>query len=142
MLGEIIYEAKGNVTGMRVLDVQRGIPKIESTISQNGDLRGTKITVMVTYWSIPRTSEEEGGKTVLYAEGQGFLMAKQSNETVTWTGQGIAHLIGDKRTDRGSVFFSTLSKGKLAFLNNTVGIFEYEANLGNGTVEGKVWEWK
>jgi len=123
MLGEIICEAKGNVTGMRVLDVQGGIPKIESTISQNGDLRGIKITVMVTYWSVPQTSEEEGGKTVLYAEGQGFLMTKNSNETATWTGQGIAHLMGDKRTDRGSVFFSTISKGKHAFLNNTVGVF-------------------
>jgi hypothetical protein len=146
MLGEIIYEAKGNVTGIRVLDVEGGIPKIETTISQNGKLRGTEITVMVTYVSIPRPSEvgigEGEGQTVLYAEGQGVLMTKDGTEMATWTGQGIAHSSGKKRTDRGSVFCCTSSKGKLAFLNNIVGVFEYEANLEDGTVEGKVWEWK
>ena len=82
------------------------------------------------------------GQTVLYAEGQGVLMTKDGSEMATWTGQGIAHLSGKKRTDRGSVFCRTSSKGKLAFLNNIVGVFEYEANLEDGTAEGKVWEWK
>jgi hypothetical protein len=60
----------------------------------------------------------------------------------TWTGQDIAHLSSNKRLDRGSVFCRTSSKGKLAFLNNIVGLFEYEANLEGGTAEGRVWEWK
>jgi hypothetical protein len=47
MLGEIIYEAKGKVTGVRVLSVEEGIPKIETTISQAGNLRGTEITLIV-----------------------------------------------------------------------------------------------
>jgi hypothetical protein len=29
ILGDLIYEAKGKVTGIRVLDVKGGIPKIE-----------------------------------------------------------------------------------------------------------------
>jgi hypothetical protein len=45
MLGEIIYEAKGKVTGLRVLSVEEGIPKIETTTSQTGDLRGTEISL-------------------------------------------------------------------------------------------------
>ena len=155
MLGEIIYEAKGKVTSLRVLSVEGGIPKIETTISQNGSLRGgTEITLTVTYWSAPRlSSSTEGqatggsgrgdvGQTVLYAEGQGVLMKKDGSEMATWTGQGIAHLSGNKRTDRGSVFCRTSSKGKLAFLNNIVGVFEYEANLEDGIAGGKVWEWK
>ncbi len=39
MLGDLIYEAKGKVTGIRVLDVEGGVPKVETTISQNGNLR-------------------------------------------------------------------------------------------------------
>ena len=38
MLGDLIYEAKGKVTGIRVLDVEGGVPKVETTISQNGNL--------------------------------------------------------------------------------------------------------
>jgi hypothetical protein len=150
MLGEIIYEAKGKVTGLRVLNVEEGIPKIETTISQTGDLRGTEISLIVTYWSVPRQVSPEGvgrereRQTVLYAEGQGVLMTKDGGgtETATWTGQGIAHINNQKRTDRGSVFCRTSSKGKLAFLNNVIGVFEYEADLGEGTAQGKVWEWK
>jgi hypothetical protein len=86
---------------VRVLSVEGGIPKIETTISQNGSLRGgTDITLTVTYWSVPRLSssievggEARGaGQTVLYAEGQGVLMTKDASEMATWTGQGIAHL--------------------------------------------------
>jgi hypothetical protein len=39
------------------------------------------------------------------------------------------------------LFFSTTSTGKLAFLNNMVGIFQYEVDtLGN--TSAKVWGWK
>jgi hypothetical protein len=69
-------------------------------------------------------------------------MTKAGSETATWTGQGIAHVSGNKRTHRGSVFCSTLSKRKLSFLNNIVDVFEYEANLEDGSAQGKVWEWK
>jgi len=42
---------------------------------------------------------------------------------------------------RGSVFYKTSSNGKLAFLNNMVGVFEAETDQsGNGVV--KIWEWK
>ena len=45
------------------------------------------------------------------------------------------------RTDRSSVFFKTRSTGKLAFLNNKIGVFEFEADE-NGNTNGKIWEWK
>lgn len=42
---------------------------------------------------------------------------------------------------RGSHFYRTSSNGKLAFLNNVVGVFESEIDVeGNGTE--KIWEWK
>jgi hypothetical protein len=136
MLGDLIYEAKGKITGYRVLDVEG--PKIEVTIAQNGTLKGgTEATDIVTYWSIPRP---EGA---YYAEGKGVFMVKDDpSEMATWTGQGIAHYSGQKRRDIGSVFCRTPSaRGKLAFLNNMVGVFEYETDeMGNSS--GKIWEWK
>jgi len=124
--------------------VEEGIPKIETTISQIENLRGTEITLIVTCLNIHRLPSEGigGEQTVFYAQGQGVLMTKDGTETGTWTGQDIDHIYGQKRTDRGSVFCRTFSKGKLAFVNNMVGVFEYEANLEHGTVEGKVWDWK
>jgi hypothetical protein len=136
MLGELIYEAKGKVTGYRVLDIEG--PKIEVTITQNGTLKGgIEATDIVTYWSIPRP----GG--AYYGEGKGVIMAKDDpSEMATWTGQGIAHYSGQKRRDIGSVFCRTSStSGKLAFLNNLVGVFEYEVDE-NGNSSGKIWEWK
>src|SRR5919108_3859181 len=132
MLGDLIYEAEGKVTNMRVISVEEGRPKIEVTISQNGLLKGVEVTSIVTYSSIPR---EQGG--AIYAEGQGIIMTKEDgnnggSETATWTGQGIAHYSGQTRRDVGSIFCRTSSNGKLAFLNNMVGVFEYEADE-NGT---------
>ena len=71
------------------------------------------------------------------------MLSKDGKETVTWTGQGIAHYSGQKRRDVGSVFCRTPSSttGKLAFLNNLVGVFEYEADE-TGNSEAKIWEWK
>jgi hypothetical protein len=52
VLGDLIYEAKGKITGYRVLGVEN--PKIEVTITQNGTLKGgIEATDTVTYWSIP-----------------------------------------------------------------------------------------
>ncbi|HZA70301.1 MAG TPA: hypothetical protein VE548_11435 [Nitrososphaeraceae archaeon] len=69
MLGDLIYEAKGKVTGYRVLDIEG--PKIEVTITQNGTLKGgIEAMDTVAYWSIPRL----GG--AYYAEGKGVFMAK------------------------------------------------------------------
>jgi len=41
----------------------------------------------------------------------------------------------------GTYFISTSSTGKLAFLNNVVGVFEAEIDPDWNVTE-KVWEWK
>jgi hypothetical protein len=80
MLGDLIYEAEGELMNMRVISVEEGRPKIEVTISQNGLLRGIEVTNIVTYSSIPR---EQGG--AIYTEGREVIMTKNSdsNETAT-----------------------------------------------------------
>jgi hypothetical protein len=112
MLGDLIYEAEGELMNMRVISVEEGRPKIEVTILQNGLLTGIQVTSIVTYSSIPR---EQGG--AIYTEGKGVIMTKNSdsNETATWTGQGIAHYSGQIRRDVGSIFCRTPSNGKHSY---------------------------
>jgi hypothetical protein len=136
MLGDLISEEKGKVTSQRVLDVEGGVPKMETSFSATGNYRGVETIATVTYWGSPRP----GG--VIYGEGQAVLMSKDGQETVTWTGQGIGRFTGPGKTRfTGSLFYSTSSTGKLAFLNNMVGAFEYETDE-SGNTSAKVWEWK
>jgi hypothetical protein len=136
MLGEQIGEAKGKSTGQRVLDVQEGLPKIETSFSEAGKLKGVEFTNIGTFWSITRS----GG--TLYGEGQGVMTTKGGDEMATWNGYGVGRFTGPGRISyRGSFFYRTNSTGKLSFLNNIVGLFEYEWDEG-GNSAAKVWEWK
>lgn len=136
MLGDLIGEENGKVTSQRVLDVEGGVPKIETSFPATGNYRGVETTASVTYWSTPRP----GG--AIYGEGQAVLMSKDAQEMVTWTGQGIGRFTSPgKISFRGSLFYSTSSTGKLAFLNNLVGVFEYETDE-SGNTSAKAWEWK
>src|SRR5437867_254686 len=136
MLGDLISEEKGKITTQRVLEVEGGEPKMETSFSATGNYRGVETTATVTYCG----SLRPGG--AIYGEGQGILMSKDGQEMATWTGQGIGRFTSPgKIRFTGSLFFNTPSTGKLAFLNNLVGVFEYEANeLGN--TSAKAWEWK
>ena len=136
MLGDQIGEEKGKITGQRVLDVKGGIPKLETSFSATGKFKAVEAIETGTYWSAPKP----GG--AIHGEGQGVLMSKDGQEMATWTGQGIGRFIGPgKIRFIGSLFFSTSSTGKLAFLNNLVGVFEYESDE-SGNTSSKVWEWK
>ena len=73
MLGDLIYEAEGKLMN-RVISVDEGRPKIEVTILQNGLLRGTEVTNIVTYSSIPREQGE-----AIYSEGKRVIMTKEGN---------------------------------------------------------------
>ena len=68
VLGELIKETRGKITGERVLDVQ--VPKMETPFTMEGNYRGTPCTDVGTYTSVLR----EGG--VLYGEGQGIITTK------------------------------------------------------------------
>jgi hypothetical protein len=89
-----------------------------------------------------RPSIGGGDANVIYGEGQGVLTTTKDGQMATWTGQGIGRFTSDgKLVLHGSLFFSTTSTGKLAFINNMVGIFQYEEDaLGNTST--KVWGWK
>jgi hypothetical protein len=138
MLGDLIYEHKGKVIGQRVLESRQEeerLPKIETTFSAAAKLKGAiDISDIGTYWSVVRP----GG--MLYGEGQGLYTTKDG-EMATWTGQGVGRFAGGRVSYRGSLFFRTDSTGKMSFLNNIVGVFEYEVDE-SGNTAAKMWEWK
>ena len=104
MLGDIIYEQKGKISGYRILDVEG--PTIETSITGTGIINGIEVSDIVTYWSKPssyQSSIQDNEKT-FDAEDQGVILTKDG-EMATWKGYGIGRYNGRNRTDRGSVFF-------------------------------------
>jgi hypothetical protein len=82
---------------------------------------------------------------VLHGEGQVIVFSNDGQGTASRTGQGVGRFTGPgKASFRGSLFYRTPSAsevGKVSFLNDMVGVFEYEVDeTGNCSV--KVWEWK
>jgi hypothetical protein len=136
-LGEEIGGASGKVTGQRVLNVG-GTPKMETSFAMDGNYRGTPCKDVGTYSALMK----EG---VLHGEGQGIVFSKDGQGAASWTGQAVGRFTGPGKVSfRGSLFYRTPSAsegGKVSFLNNMVGMFEYEVDeTGNCSV--KVWEWK
>jgi hypothetical protein len=139
-LGNPFLEHSGKVTVQKIAGITNGLPKIETSYSANDTINGNITAKEIgTYVAAPRPNS---GNNILYGEGQGVITTTKDREMATWTGQGIGHVTSDgKVIFRGSLFFSTTSTGKLAFLNNMVGIFQYEVDtLGN--TSANVWGWK
>ena len=135
MLGEMIGEVRGKITGNRVLPSEGQAPKVETSQQQSGKILGVEVTDMGTYWSVVRAG---GG---LYGEGQGVTMTKDG-EAAAWTAQGVGRFAGrgSAVSFRGAIYYQT-SSTKLARLNNVAVVFEYEADE-NGNTHAKFWEWK
>lgn len=134
MLGEQIAELKGKVTSQRVLDVEG--PSVETSITASGSLKGVQIKETLTFIGSPTKSSG-----VLHGKGIGVIMAGES-ELATVTGEGIGRIDSLKSVNyRGSLFFNTSSTGKLASLNNIIGVFEVVIDT-EGNFTEKMWEWK
>lgn len=135
MLGEMIGEFRGKVTGNRVLPSEGQAPKVETSFQQSGKILGVEATDMGTYWSAVRA----GGS--LYGEGQGVTMTKDG-EMAAWTGNGVGRFTGRSSavSFRGAIYYQT-SSAKLARLNSVAIVFEYETDE-NGNTHAKFWEWE
>jgi hypothetical protein len=137
-LGNPIYEETTKSTGIRVIDVTHG-PKVEVSFAGNGTINGTiSVTDIGTIWTIPTNSS--GNE--LYSEGQGILTTQQG-EMATYTQQALGEITFEGSVIfHGSMFFNTLSPtGELAFLDNSVAVYNYESDLA-GNAERKAWEWR
>ena len=131
MLGDMIGELKGKLTGSRVLSIEC-CPKIEVSVQGIGKIIGIDVTDIGTFWEMIK---EDGS---LYGEGQGVMMSNEG-EIVTWEAQGLGKTKGKGAEWRGSAFLNTTSE-RFSCLNNTVVIFEYNID-DNGNADEKVWEW-
>jgi hypothetical protein len=134
MLGEQIAELKGKMMSQRVLDSEG--PRMETTLSSNGRVRGTNVQETVTFVGTPTSAG------VIHGEGHGVIMGGES-EMATFRGEAFGRISSSGSVKwRGSHFYrTTSSSGKLAFLNNVVGVFEAEID-SEGNVTEKIWEWK
>jgi len=133
MLGEQISEFKGKIIGQRVLETEG--PTMERSISFTGSIRGIPATETVTFVGKP------AAPGVIYGEGKGVIMAGES-EVATFTAEAFGRITPSGSVKwRGAHFNRTSSKGKLAFLDNVVGVFEAEIDA-EGNVSQNTWEWK
>lgn len=135
MLGEMIGEERGRITGIRVLPSEGQGPVIEVSFQDSGKLLGLESTDMGTYQSVLTPAGVFRGK------GQGILTTKDG-DMVAWTGEGVGKPKGQglAASWRGAVYYQTAS-ARLANLNGLAGLFEYEIDE-NGNTQNKVWEWK
>ena len=137
MLGQLLFESRGRITGQGVLSIDNGIPKVETSITGTGIFTGSlEVTTTWTYWAIQRSDG------TYYSQGQGVIMTTDGRDVATATSRAEGKVIEQERMRYvGAIFYETHSENKLAFLNHLVGVNEFEVDaLGN--YEHNLWEWK
>jgi len=132
MLGELL----GENTGKRIVRRVLGTDPLTAEVSfeETGKMLGVTTNGFGTYTSVVRTDGS------IYGEGQGGLFTSDG-ESVSWKGSGLGKFgPGGTISYRGILYFQTASQ-KLARLNATPGVFEYEVDT-EGKTHTKIWEWK
>jgi hypothetical protein len=77
------------------------------------------------------------GDNYIFEPGQGVIATKDGSETAIYTSMDI----GNSTDYQGASIYSTNSTGKLAFLNNTMGIYKGGADE-SGNFALSEWLWK
>lgn len=132
-LGKVFFEEKGKITGQKPL----GANKIKISYSSNGTMNDNiDVTTFGNFVSISR------GNNVTYNQGEAVIKTKDGTESANYTFLAIGRLVeGGKPIFIGASVYDTNSTGKLAFLDNQVGIFKVELDK-QGNFVNKEWEWK
>lgn len=131
MLGELIEEFNGKVTGIRILSEG----KMEVSEQASGTVLGVEATWIATSTSVQKANGvviSEGEALITTTDGE-IVMVKKSG--IGWfTGKG-------RKASRRGVFFHNTQAQRLSSLNKMVGVWEFESEE-NGDWHVKVWEWK
>jgi len=106
---------------------------METSVLIEDSFRRTEVKQYMTYISKPISPG------VIHGKAKGVIMSGGS-EMVVSTGEGIGRIGPSGVKWHGCAFYRISSTGKLAFLNNLVGLFETDDTDGNFTE--KIWEWK
>jgi hypothetical protein len=128
MLGELIGEFKGKNVGWRVLPDG----KIETTAQGTGKLFGLDVFLVSTSVGTMVNGVFTGEVNSVFTTMEG--------ETITSKGVAVGFPSGNGGATRAASIHTTQSQ-KLARLNKTVGMHEYETDMDNNWT-GKIWEWK
>ena len=135
MLGDQIYEGRGKITGIRVLEIggPNGI-KTETSYTLQSKIKGIDVTENGTFTAVMHSENKQ------YGEDKAVLMA-QDGSTAAMAAWGIGQATGpEKISFRGFAIAGPSNTGKLAAINNVVIAFEAEIEGDNLSVKG--WEWK
>ncbi|MFB3889862.1 MAG: hypothetical protein ACE14S_10260 [Candidatus Bathyarchaeia archaeon] len=131
MLGELIGEFTGKITGVRIL------PEGKTEMSLHGF--GKVFGMDATYASTGVFTRLPAG--ILSEEGTGLLSTLEHDVAVDkYKRISVAAGKGRQASFRGTSYYSTESP-RLGRLNSVVGVSEFETNE-NGDWTLKVWEWK
>lgn len=134
MIGDMIGELTGKVTGQRIVRCHGSELKIEKTMESKGKILGTEVTFLAT------TKAKERAQGGMYAEGNGVMMT-MSGEKVILHGSAIGTMgKGGSMSMRGVRYAQTTAPA-LSRLNNVAILLEIEI-MPDGTVRDKMWEWK
>jgi hypothetical protein len=136
ILGTPFFEDRGSkVTGTRV--ISNNPIQTEDSFVANVTIRGIgNATDTGTFV----TTHKPSGITT--SEGQGIISAADG-EIATYTAKDLGFTTekGDT-TYRGIQIFNTNTTGKMAFMDNLVGLYVYQNNADGDRITGKIWEWK
>src|SRR6266581_6142353 len=99
MQGELVLEARGKTTGLRVIPAEGQGLKVESSFQERGKILGQDYNMIGTYLSFVRPDG------FLYGEGQGILTTDQG-DTATFVGQGIGKRRGSAVSWRAALLLS------------------------------------
>lgn len=131
------YESNvSKVIGERVISTANGYPRVEQSVLENAIIKVVgNVTNLSTWTSIYKSP------TIVYGDGQGVITTADGRDTATWTGYSTGQTSANGVTIyHDIVFFNTNSTGKLAFLNNMVGLRTAEVDGNKQTA--KISEWK
>ena len=134
MLGELLYEETGNVTGVKVLPPEEGAVVLEVSLQAAGRIQGIDHTSIWTYTSSTRADGS------IFGEGRGVLTTA-SGDVVHIVGRASDQSSGPGSPTRyrGAFHFHTNSD-TFARLNGISAVFEYDVDA-DGSSNAKIWEW-
>jgi hypothetical protein len=127
-LGEPFFVEKGKSTVQKEIGPNRTLFTFASNGTMNGNI---EVTNTGEYVSVSK------GNNLTFDQGQGVIKTKDGSETANYTFMDV----GNSTDYQGASAYSTNSTGKLAFLNNILGIYKGEADE-SGNFSLSEWHWK
>lgn len=148
-IGELISEGHGKIIGQRNIGSEKlqniGTAMIEVSYLGTGNIKG--IGNVSETWTFVNTHRPNA---IIQGKGYGTIITEDDNEIANaieyGRGKHIQFNSTDKSLDKivypGARFFFAETIGKMTFLNNIVGITEWEVDSSHGNYKYKMWELK